>query len=213
MIYLLRPARQGERSDMMKLLLVRHGQTRFNVERRFLGRTDAELDEEGCKQAICLAQVYGGQRRVFSSPLRRAMQTALGLGDPIPVPGLMEMDMGELEGLCREEMDERFPGLLATWFQDPTHFRPPGGETLAETQERGWRALQDILSEGGEEEMKVVVTHQLLLAGVLCRLSGVPLAEFRQFSHGNTGVTTLELGPEGLRICSLNDLAHLPPAP
>ena len=106
-----------------------------------------------------------------------------------------------------------FPGLLATWFEDPTHFRPPGGETLAETQERGWQALQEILGEGGEEEVRVVVTHQLVLASILCRLSDVPLSKFRKFSHGNTGVTTVEVGPEGLRLCSLNDLAHLPPAP
>ncbi|HND33235.1 MAG TPA: histidine phosphatase family protein [Myxococcota bacterium] len=196
----------------MKLLLVRHGQTRFNLERRFLGRTDLELDEEGCRQASLLAEVYRGQGRVYSSPLRRAMQTAAGLGSPIAVPGLMEMDMGELEGLSREEMEDRFPGLLSTWFDDPTHFRPPGGETLAETQERGWQALQEIL-EDGSEEVKVVVTHQLLLAGVLCRLSDVPLSKFRKFSHGNTGVTTLERGPAGLRIARLNDLAHLPPAP
>ena len=197
----------------MKLLLVRHGQTRFNLERRFLGRTDLELDDEGCKQALLLAQAYAGRGRVYSSPLRRAWQTAEGLGSPKPVPGLMEMDMGELEGLSREEMEDRFPGLLATWFEDPTHFRPPGGETLAETQERGWQALQEILQEQGEEEVRVVVTHQLVLASILCRLSGVPLSKFRKFSHGNTGVTTIEVGPEGLRLCSLNDLAHLPPTP
>lgn len=196
----------------MKLLLVRHGQTRFNVERRFLGRTDLDLDEEGCRQAFFLSQIYRGQGRVYSSPLRRATHTAEGLGSPILVPGLMEMDMGELEGLSREEMEARFPGLLTTWFEDPTHFRPPGGETLAETQERGWQALQAILGEG-TEDVAVVVTHQLILAGILCRLAGVPLARFRKFSHGNTGVTTLEQGPTGLQITRLNDLGHLPPAP
>lgn len=192
----------------MTLILIRHAQTAFNVQRRFLGRTDLPLDEVGIGQVQRLGERFKKERwdSLYSSPLLRARQTAAVLGVPQLVDGLMEMDMGALEGLSREEMEARYPGLLEHWFEDPTTFRPPGGETLEEAQERAWKALVGLLPADGTV---VVVTHQLVLAGILCRILGEPLRRFRKLSHGNTGFTTLAGEGTNLRLLSLNDIAHL----
>ena len=191
----------------MTLILIRHGQTAFNIQRRFLGRTDLPLDDVGLSQAARLGDHLRNLHwdRLYSSPLLRARQTAEAIGVPTLCAGLTEMDMGDLEGLSREEMEARYPGLLSQWFEEPTRFRPPGGETLAEAQERAWAALQPLRGEG----VRVVVTHQLVLAGILCRALDVPLGQFRKLSHGNTGITTLEDRGSDLQLVKLNDLGHL----
>lgn len=188
------------------LLLIRHGQTAWNAERRFLGRTDVPLDTVGRDQAARLARRLGPIEHVWSSPLGRALETARGLGEPAVDPELTEMDMGALEGLGGAEVDIQFPGLMLAWRDDPENIATPGGERLAEVQERGFRAVSRIAATVGTNRV-AVVTHQLLLATVVCRLNGLPRASYRKFMHRNTGITVVEAST--LRMVSFDDAAHL----
>jgi broad specificity phosphatase PhoE len=179
-----------------RLLLVRHGQTAWNVERRFLGRTDIPLDATGEAQAARLGQRLAAERfdALWASPLARARQTAAVLGQPRTTAGFIEMDMGELEGLSGSEA--------------PHAVSLPGGECLVDVQARGLRAFAELTRDLQPGQQAVVVTHQLVLATLVCHLAGAPLADFRTFMHKNTGITTVLL-EERPRLLSINDAAHL----
>lgn len=203
-----------------RILLIRHGQTAWNVERRFLGRTDIPLDDVGIDQAARLGRRLAGTplAAVWSSPLARARQTAAAIGHALPEarriePGLMEMDMGELEGLSGAAFVERYPDLVVAWRDQPHAVRIPGGEVLSDVQARGLAALERIAATVLPGETVAVVTHQLVLATVVCHHSGASLATFRTFMHRNTGITTLELSSgepaRSTRVLTFDDAAHL----
>jgi probable phosphoglycerate mutase len=167
-------------------LLVRHGQTAWNAERRVLGRTDIPLDAIGREQAAGLARVLPRVNAVYASPLVRAFETASALGDPIADPDLVEMDQGYLEGLVATELGDRFPGVHESWRADAANFRLPGGETLTEVITRGRAALDRIAARHAGGDVVAVVSHQLLLAAVLCSLRGEPLHRWRAHTQRNT---------------------------
>ncbi|MDP2308653.1 MAG: histidine phosphatase family protein [Pseudomonadota bacterium] len=194
-----------------RLLLIRHGQTAWNVERRFLGRTDIPLDLVGLEQAARLGRRFADTplAAVWTSPLARARQTAAAIGESLPEADLVEMDMGELEGLSGTAFVERYPDLVVAWREQPHAVRLPGGEILADVQARGLAAIARIAATVPPGETVAVVTHQLVLATVVCHHSGAPLAAFRTFMHRNTGVTTLELSAGSARVLTFDDAAHL----
>jgi probable phosphoglycerate mutase len=193
-----------------RILLIRHGQTAWNVERRFLGRTDIPLDATGEAQAARLGERMAGIRldALWSSPLARARQTAAPLGAPAIEPGFIEMDMGELEGLAGVEFAARYPALVAAWRDTPHDVRLPGGEDLVDVQARGLAAFTRVVRTVGPGQVVAVVTHQLVLATVVCHLAGEPLARFRTFMHRNTGITTVDLG-DTPRLGRVDDADHL----
>jgi len=193
-----------------RLLLIRHGQTAWNIERRFLGRTDIALDEVGLEQAARLGRRFAdlSLAAVWSSPLARARQTAAVLGAPRIEPGLVEMDMGDLEGLSAGAFAARYPDLVVQWRDEPHAVRLPGGEVLADVQVRGLEALARIAATVGPGETVAVVTHQLILATVVCHHAGASLSKFRSYMHRNTGVTTLALD-DVTSVLSFDDATHL----
>lgn len=181
--------------EPVRVLLIRHGQTAWNAERRVLGRTDVPLDAVGMAQARRLAETLPRPSAVWASPLSRALDTARLLGAPRLDPDLLEMDQGELDGLDGATMLARFGPLLDAWNTSPDTVRLPGGETMAETQERGVRALARIAAEHRPGEVVAVVTHQILLASTLCGILGEPLSRWRSYTHKNTAWTELVLEP------------------
>jgi len=206
----------------VRLLLARHGQTAWNRQRRFLGRSDIPLDETGLAQAQQLASALSPAAllpfrldRIVSSPLDRAQQTARAVsqlhGLPVELnPDLVEMDQGELEGQPGRVLLERYPELLRRWTSDPTHLRLPGGETLGECQARGVAALVAIARQSGDGSTVLVVSHQLVIASTLCAILGLPLRQFRQCSHENTAFSLVEVHGDRLSLLSAPFLAQSP---
>lgn len=191
------PNRAGETPmSYVRLLLVRHGRTAWNHERRFLGATDLPLDEVGTAEAAALGARLGGTfTAVYSSPLSRALQTASAIAPPTPVivDALRELCQGELEGLDGPTALERHPEFFVQFQADPTHCRPPGnnGETLAETRDRALTALVEIASRHAAGTTVAVVTHQMVIASVRCALRGEPLSAWRTYGVPNTGTAAL----------------------
>jgi probable phosphoglycerate mutase len=190
----------------LRILLVRHGRTAWNAQHRVLGRTDVPLDDVGEAQAARLPGAIGPVDAVWSSPLRRAVQTASTLGTPIPCAELVEMDQGELDGLGRPELLGRFGELVHRWRRDPAGIRLPGGETMEEVQQRGLTALTSV-ARAHHQGVVAVVTHQLVISATLCALHGEPLSSWTRFTVANTAWTVLEVGP--LRVVSGPHDAHV----
>lgn len=137
------------------LLLVRHGVTEANREGRYLGRTDIALSAEGERQVERLARWLPAADLIVSSPLRRARQTAAGLGGPVEIDERwIELDYGPLElepvGSVSGETYER-------WVTDPG-FAPPGVETVAELAQRVMPACEELVARAASSVV-AVVTH------------------------------------------------------
>ena len=200
----------------MEIFLVRHGQTQANREQRVQGRSDPPLDETGRLQAQRLADRLRSVpvRAVYSSPLRRALQTADAIAAPhaLPVtvePGLIEMDVGALDGLSYAEMREQYGQFLKMWRHDAGAVRMPGGENLREVRERSWPILQQ-LSERYRDGAAIIVSHAFTLQGLLCKAMDIPLTHFERVRHDVAAITLLAITESGAIVLkSLNDRCHL----
>ena len=172
------------------ILLIRHGQTHLNAERRFMGVTDAPLNDVGLQQAARLGQALKGRvHAVIASPLARAQQTAQAIG-PVQTDGdLAELNQGSLEGLTGAEAIARFPDFFARWQQDPTHATVPGGESLHACQQRAVRAVERAVARHQSGETVALVTHQMVISSLRCWLDDTTLHGWRERSVRNTSVS------------------------
>ena len=148
---------------MTTILLARHGETDWNREGRFQGHADPPLNETGRAQAAELAAELAGIRfaAVYSSPLRRALETAElvaathGL-DPVAIDALREVDVGSWQGLTRAEIGVRFPEQLSRWLDDLQGWED--GESYEAMGRRVVSALLE-LAAAHEGERVLAVTH------------------------------------------------------
>jgi broad specificity phosphatase PhoE len=201
----------------MRLILVRHGETDHNKSGTTLGRFDAPLNERGLAQARAVATSF---RRppdaIVASPLQRALYTAelIGAetGAPISVEQqLIEMDVGEMEHLSLTQLRERYPEFLRAWSSAgaaAADARMPGGEALAEVQERAWSAVQR-LHEAHRYGEVVAVTHNFVILTIVCRAIGLPLGDFRRLRQALAAKTVIEFHEHGQALLQLNDISHL----
>lgn len=166
------------------ILLVRHGETDWNRERRFQGHADRPLNAVGRAQAEKLAALLAHESvaAIYSSDLERAHGTALivsrKLGVPVATdPALREIDVGRLEGLTYPEVVSRWPDFHDR--EAELGFAWAGGETFDELAGRALAALERI---AGTHPGQTVVTvgHGAMMRVVLARASGLTLAEHRE---------------------------------
>ncbi|MCS7207420.1 MAG: histidine phosphatase family protein [Dehalococcoidia bacterium] len=203
----------------MRLLLVRHGETPANRDGRVQGHSPEGLTPLGQHQAHSAARLLKGYAptALYTSPLPRARQTAriiaqhLGL-EPLPLPALAEMHLGEVDGLTVAQLQQRYPAFMSAWRADPARAVAPGGESLQEVQERAWHALEDLLHRHPHETV-VAVSHNFTILALLTRALGLPLQGFRHFHLDLGGIVVLARGREGqwvLEAFNLRDTAAPP---
>jgi broad specificity phosphatase PhoE len=161
------------------VLLARHGETDDNAARRFQGHRDPPLNERGREQARALGEAVRGEgiRALWSSPLRRAHETAqiagraLGL-EPRTDARLMEVDVGAWAGRLYEDLATDDPDLFGLWRSGSPDFRFPDGESLAEQGERVAEVLREIA--GRAELPALVVCHGGVIREARRVLAGAP---------------------------------------
>lgn len=178
--------------------LVRHGQTDWNVQRRFQGHTDIPLNADGIAQARDLAASLNGSQisAVYSSDLSRALQTAyiLAEGRNIPViqdKRLREISMGEWEGKIWQDVNQNLTKELLQLNNNPVHGRAAGGESLAEVAER----VRDFANEIAMKhpgQIVLVVSHGLSLGALHCMSAGLPLAQARNMIPHNCSIVQVQ---------------------
>ncbi len=200
----------------MYLFLVRHGETEHNRRNLALGREDVPLNETGLRQAEALGRALSGERltAVYASPLERARRTAEAIARPhelevVTDDALIEMDVGEMDGLPFTDVREKFPGFIERWLgSEGTNERMPGGERLIDVRERASAALSAIIErhQGGRV---CLVSHNFVILSLLTHLLGLELAGFRRLRHSVAAVTRVEWRGEIPMVVSLNDTCHL----
>lgn len=160
----------------MRLVVLRHGRTEWNAQRRFQGQADPPLDEVGRSQAFEVAAIVAALRpgMLVSSDLARAMQTAQIVGAAADLPviteaRLRERGLGHWEGLTRDEVEARYPEEFADWAAGRDISRR-GGETREQVAERALAAFEDL----PDVPVAVLVTHSATAMALVNSLLGIP---------------------------------------
>ena len=202
----------------MKLFLVRHGETDWNKLGRFQGQNGVALNQRGLAQAkdTARAAIAWQPIALYSSPLCRTMQVAQEISRlvgvaVIPELRLQELDLGELDGVTGEEMQSGWPQVYDTWRNEPAIVVLPGGESLAQLQERAWQALTDLEQAHRGDDIVVVISHNFTIRAICSKLLGMPLANFHRTYLSLGSVSVIESGQQGWRLLSYNSTCHLSP--
>ncbi|GAB3903533.1 histidine phosphatase family protein [Microbispora bryophytorum] len=188
-----------------RVVCLRHGQTLWNVEKRFQGHTDIALDETGVAQAARAASLLAALRptMVVASDLRRAYDTASALGrltglDVAVDKDLRERGGGEWEGLTRDEIRAGWPVEYEAW-------EAPGGEDVAHVADRVADAIGRWASRLDENGLLVVASHGAALRLGICRMLGLPQELWSALGGlGNCSWSVLEEGRRGWRLLEHN---------
>ncbi len=207
---------------MPRLVLVRHGQTVYNAQRRYQGQTDNPLNATGLAQAEALRPRLATLKldAAYASDLIRARHTAeIALQNHPDQPqlklltALREASGGGFEGLTWDEIVARYPEEAVLWQKDKIRHGPPGGENMEEVEGRVKLALEQILAEHpAENETILVSAHGGILGIMLCYLMGMDLNRIWQWRIDTCSITILDLYQEGAILSLFNDVAHLDPS-
>ena len=180
---------------MKRIILVRHGETKWNVEEIFRGRADIELNDVGVRQAELLADYFTETRieAVYSSPLQRALKTAeiVAQRHNLEVKitsGLEDMDFGVWQGLSLSEVRDKFPVLFVQWQSQPDRVKIPGAESFAVIRQKSLAVVDEVIAS--YDGTVILVSHRVVNKILICALLGLDDSPFWKIRQDNCGITT-----------------------
>jgi broad specificity phosphatase PhoE len=199
---------------MAELILARHGETVWNVEKIYRGRTDVNLDEVGIKQAELLGKYLSNWEleAIYSSPLRRAIDTAniiahyQKIGIHIAA-GLIDFDYGEWQSLPEQEAKRLYPTLHNEWHNNPHKVKMPGGESLESVRKRAIEVVNDVLSK--YQGSVVLVSHRVVNKILICSLLGLDNSYFWNIKQDVGGITSFNYVDGRFVLTRHNDTSYL----
>lgn len=198
---------------MSRLLLVRHGESEYNIARRFAGHLDVGLSAAGMEQAEKLRRRLAIEQidTVYCSDLKRAVTTAeiavSGRGLKIVAcPELREFNYGLAEGLRFDEIKRLYPGVAEMCINFSPQLAFPQGESFSCFAERTGGFLQRL---NGTATTTLIVSHSGPTKVLLCRLLGLDYKHWGQLRLDNASLSIIEVMPNRTSISLLNDVSHL----
>lgn len=198
-----------------QVILIRHGETEWNLSGRWQGHADSPLSERGIKQAEALGQRMIGEDidYFYSSDLERACHTSRLIGNPSGwaaslLKSFRERDLGVLEALTTEEMLEKQPEEYDAFRNLGPDYQVPEGESFQQFYERCSIALEDLANRHSGQSIGVV-THGGVLGAIFRYVLNIPLDAERNFVLLNCSVNRLEKTANGWNLVSWGDVAHL----
>ena len=201
---------------MTQIILVRHGETAWNVKEVFRGRIDIELNETGLKQAQLLAKYLSDIKidAIYSSPLKRALTTAEIMASYHNLnveiaPGLIDFDFGEWQGLPHQEVRDKYRRLYAQWIEHPELIKMPAGESLDEVRERAMGVVDRVIAK--YKGSVVLVSHRVVNKVLICALLGLDNSHFWSIKQDTCGITSFTYENEQFILTKHNDTSHLNP--
>lgn len=207
-----------------EFLIVRHGETPWNVERRIQGWRDIDLNDNGHLQAKRLAarlseaqQPHAPLHAIYSSDLARARSTAQAVADQLRLPlglveGIRERNYGVLEGVPFDQMQQHHPDIAKVWqSRDPDGIIPEG-ETLREFHVRVTDALQSLASQHQQQRV-LVVTHGGAMDIIWRAATGEPIEAPRKVVMLNASINRIRITASDNRfewsLIDWGDVSHL----
>lgn len=199
----------------MRLVLVRHGETAWNKEGRFQGQSLVGLNSKGLMQARQIAKAIVPMKpaALYASPLTRTLMTAEEISKLIsipvvPVEGIKEINLGELEGITGQRMRQEYSQIYSAWRADPSEVTFPGGESMRCLQKRAWNAISEI-QKAHPKDLVVVVSHNFAIRSILCRFLGLPFSRFHRLRVDLASINVLQANGSYRQVLSINDKCHL----
>ena len=201
---------------MVTVILVRHGETDWNQERRVQGSgSDRQLTGTGRRQAESIGLRLRQERiqAIYSSPLQRALNTARAISRHHQVevqiePSLNEIDAGEMEGILVKKIGSYLNQLVASERGDKSISGLYGGEALTEVQRRAWSTIQRLVDKHGDGTI-VVVSHYFVILSIICSVLKLPLSEMGRLKLDVGSISTIVFDERGIRLSLFNDNCHL----
>lgn len=199
-----------------RIILVRHGETDWNLERRIQGgSSNPPLNKRGREQAESLARKLEREdiQAIYSSPLQRGLDTAKTIAhchqlEVLAEPSLKEIEAGEMEGVTLAGLDRRFSELLIKNSSDEIFPRVPGGESLPEVQQRSWGLVRRLAAKhpGGS---LVLVTHYFVILSIICSVLELPLSQISRLRLSTGSISIFNLDSYEARLELFNDTCYL----
>lgn len=200
---------------LTSIYLIRHGQTAWNKEEIFRGRSDIGLDETGLRQAELVGrylkdiQIEG----IYSSPLSRAWQTAERIAqfhhlEVKPLHGIIDMSFGNWEGHPHEEIKEVDSHTYRQWVESPHLVRIPGGETLDEVRQRAMDSIEEVIKRHSGKNI-VLVSHRVVNKVIICGILGIDNSHFWQIAQDPTAINIIQYRNGRYILSLMNDTCHL----
>lgn len=200
---------------VVKVILIRHGETDWNTKQIFRGRKDIPLNEVGLAQAkavgISLKDIQIDA--VYSSPLGRAHETAKIMAESRSLEieleeGFIDIDFGKWQGTPHEEVQEKYKNLYERWLTKPQMVTFPEGESLEDVSTRSMKALEKIIKNHPGETL-VIVSHRVLNKVLLCGVLGLELSHFWYIKQDTCAINSFEYKDGKFYLTLLNDTCHL----
>ncbi len=194
-------------SPMIELIFIRHPETEWNKEKRYLGKTDVALSRKGKKQSEIISKYLKKKKitAVYSSDLKRAYQAASDIAEKHSLKvkkdkRLNEIDFGAWEGLTFEQIRKKYPKLAEKYLFLPLDTRAPYGESFTSFKNRINRALKEILA--GARGTIVIVGHGGVNRVIFCSLLKIPFFFFFQIKQEAGAINVIEIH-KGVNVTSL----------
>ena len=200
---------------MTSIYLVRHGQTAWNKEEIFRGRTDIPLDGTGLKQAELVGQYFKGMEiyGIYSSPLSRAWQTAQKVAQfhdlkVQPLQGILDMSFGNWEGRPHQEIRESDSNTYRQWVETPHLVRLPGGESLDDVRVRAMAAVEELIRNHPGKTL-ILVTHRVVNKVLICGILSLDNSHFWQITQDTTAINLIQHRNGKYILSLMNETCHL----
>jgi broad specificity phosphatase PhoE len=200
-----------------RIFLIRHGETEWNRLRRFQGHSDLPLNSKGQSQAQALAQTLKNNsiNAIYSSPLKRAVETAIHIGTFHPSTplikesGLKEMNLGEFEGVDAQQWAAQHQEFRKAWEENPADLAIPGGESLRKVQMRAIDAFERISESHEPDSTLLICSHTFVIVSLLCFVSKIPLNQFRESRQNTAALNIFYKNGMDYQVKRINDCRHL----
>lgn len=201
------------------VLLIRHGQSKGNAERRFGGHTATPLSARGHRQAEALARTLKSESltAIYSSDLARAIETARPLSNLTGLPiqsanAFRERSVGVMEGLTFEAAAQQHPEQYAALLRRDFDHVLTGGESYRQLLDRAWQKLDEIIAQNRGGKIAVFSHTGTICILALHLMGALDAPELKPvwISSSNCGIARFELREDGfVRVLTINDTSHL----
>jgi probable phosphoglycerate mutase len=205
----------GQNPAGCTIYLMRHGDSRPDAVRRFVGRSNHPLNETGRAQAEWwqqkLARIHFSH--IYCSDLKRSEETALIIGrcsqSPMTIlPNLGEIDLGRWDGMRISEVRRMFPKEYVQRGSDLAGYRPPGGESFSDLSDRVLPVFEEVVGQSGENLL--IVGHAGVNRVILCHLLGMPLINLFRLEQEYGCLNILEFAAKSWVLRQINLTAEIP---
>ncbi|MGM0652002.1 MAG: histidine phosphatase family protein [Bacillota bacterium] len=198
------------------LFLIRHGETAWNSEGVFRGRSDIPLNKRGLQQAKATADYLKSVdfTAVYCSPLTRSIQTADAICldraiKPTPVTAFTDISFGPWEGKSFIELEALYPEAIETWQKRPEKHKLPDAETLNEAMSRSFNQME-LLAHENQGKNIAIVSHRVILKLLILAALRLDSKGFWKIKQDTCCINMLEFeDKKGFVVVKINETCHL----